>query len=214
VAMNGIDMTVAGSNGVDQSLTYDLSLAVPRTLLGGAAGSAVAKLASQAGKAGADLTGGATVQLGAQVTGTVTNPTVRPSFGGMAGSVQDAAKNVAQQEVATRTAAVKQKADSAADEARRRARVEADRIVGEAERQADTIRAKARTLAATTRREGNTRADSLQARATNPMARIAAQAAADRIKREADQQAERIVREADTRADGIVAQAKRQAGGS
>jgi hypothetical protein len=213
VKVSGIDMTVAGSNGIDQSLKYDVSLAVPRALLGGAAGNAVATLASQAGKAGADLAAGETVQLGAQITGTVTNPTVKPSLAGLAGSARDAAKNVAQQELATRTAAVKQKADSAADQARLRARAKADGIVAEATRQADTIRAKARTLAAATRREGSTRADSLQARATNPMARIAAQAAADRMRREADQQAERIVREADARADGIVAQAKRQADG-
>jgi cell division septum initiation protein DivIVA len=211
VKLNGIDMTVAGSNGIDQSLTYDLSLAVPRALLGGAAGSVVTQLASQAGKSGVDLTASETVQLGAQVTGTVSNPTVRPSFGGVAGSARDAAKNLAQQQMGTRTDAVKQRADSAADEARRRARAEAERIVGEAQRQADTIRAKARALAATTRHEGTSRADSLQARATNPVARVAAQAAADRIRREADQQADRIVREADARADAIVAQAKRQA---
>jgi cell division septum initiation protein DivIVA len=211
VKMNGIDMTVAGSNGIDQSLKYDLSLAVPRTLLGGAAGSVVAKLASQAGKAGTDLTAGETVQLGAKVTGTLTNPVVRPSFGGMAGSARDAAKNVVQQELATRTAVVKEKVDSAAEEGRRRARMEADRMVEEATRQADTIRAKARTLAATTRREVNTRADSLQAHATNPVARIAAQAAADRLRREAEQQGDRIVREADARADGLIAQAKLKA---
>jgi vacuolar-type H+-ATPase subunit H len=213
VKVSGIDMTVAGSNGIDQSLTYDVSLAVPRALLGGAAGNAVATLASQAGKAGADLAAGETVQLGAQITGTVTNPMIKPSLAGLAGSARDAAKNVAQEELATRTAAVKQRADSAANQARVRARAKADGIVAEATRQADTIRAKARTLAAATRREGSTRADSLQVRATNPMARIAAQAAADRMRREADQQAERIVREADARADGIVAQAKRQADG-
>jgi vacuolar-type H+-ATPase subunit H len=211
VKMNGIDMTVAGSNGIDQSLKYDLALAVPRALLGGAAGSVVATLASQAGKAGAELAAGETVRLGAQVTGTVTNPTVRANFAGMGASVRDAAKNVVQQEVATRTAAVKQKADSAVEEARRRARAEADKLVAEAERQAATIRAEARTLAATARSEGNARADSLLARAVNPVARMAAKAGTDRLRKEADQQAERIVREADARADGLVAQAKQKA---
>jgi hypothetical protein len=209
VKTNGIDMTVVGSNGIDQSLSYDLALAVPRAVLGAAASNAVARLAAQAGKAGTDT--GGVVQLGAQVAGTVTNPTVRANFAGMAATARDAAQNAVRQEVATRTAVVKQKVDSAAEEARRRARAEADRIVAEAERQAATIRTEARTLAASARREGGIRADSLQARATNPVARIAAQAATDRMRREADQQAERLVREADARADGIVAQAKRQA---
>ena len=211
VKMNGIDMTVAGSNGIDQSLKYDLAMAVPRTLLGGSAGGAVAKLASAAGKSGADLASGEFVQLGAQVTGTVTNPTVKANFAGMAASARDAAKGVVQQQVATQTAAVKQTADSAAEEARRRARVEADRIVAEAERQAATIRAEARSLAATTKRQGNERADSLMARATNPVAQMAAKAATDRIRREADQRADQIVREADARADALVAQAKQKA---
>ncbi|HET7189562.1 MAG TPA: AsmA-like C-terminal region-containing protein, partial [Gemmatimonadaceae bacterium] len=211
VQMGGIDMTVAGSNGIDQSLKYDLSLAVPRTALGAAGTSAVAKLASQAGKPGADLGAGEAVQLGAQVTGTVTNPSVKPSFAGMAASVRDAAKSAVQQEVATRTAAVKQQADSAAEQARARARAEAERIVGEAERQAATIRADARTLAAKARTEGHARADSLMARATNPASRMAAQVGTDRLRREADQQADRIVREADARADALVAQARKQA---
>ena len=210
VKVNGIDMTVAGSNGIDQSLAYNLALAVPRSLLGGSAGSAVAQLAAQAGKAGADVTAGEVVQLGAQVTGTVTNPTVKANFAGMAASVADAAKNVVQ-EVATRTAAVKQKVDSAAEQARLRARAEADRIVGEAERQAAAIRAEARTLAAAARREGNERADSLLARTTNPVARMAAQAGTDRLRREAEQKADRIVHEADARADALVAQAKQKA---
>jgi AsmA-like C-terminal region len=211
VKMNGIAMTFVGSNGIDQSLEYDLALAVPRASLGAAAASTVARLASQAGKAGPDLAAGEVVQLGARVTGTVARPSVRANYGGMAASVKDAVQNAARQEVATRTAAVKQRADSAADEARGRARAEADRIVEEAARQAAAIRAEARTLATAARREGNERADSLLARATNPTARMAAQLGTDRIRREADQQAERIVREADTRADGIVAQARRRA---
>ena len=211
VKVNGIDMTVAGSNGIDQSLKYDLALAVPRSLLGAAGGSAVAKLAAQAGRSGTDAAAGEVVQLGAAVTGTVTNPTVKPNFAGVIASAKDAVQAAVGQEVATRTAAVKQRADSATEEARRRARAEADRIVAEAERQAATVRAEARTLADAARREGNARADSLQARATNPMARVAAQAATDRLRREANDKADRIVREADARADGIVAQARRQA---
>ena len=199
VNVNGVDMTVAGSNGIDQSIKYDVALALPRSALGAAAGSAVARLA------------GDVIQMGAQVTGTVTNPTVRANFAGMAGSVKETAQNAVQQQLDTRTAAVRLKVDSAADEARRRARAEADRVVAEAEKQATTIRTEARTLAAAARREGNERADSLQARPTNPLAKIAAQSAADRLRRESEQRAEQIVREADARADALVAQARRQA---
>ena len=174
VKVNGIDMTVAGSNGADQSLKYDLSFAVPR--------------------------GAETMQVGAQLTGTVSDPMVKPSFGGTIASARDLAKTTVVQAGTARANAVKAKTDSAAENARARAR-------DEAERQAAAIRANARTLAATTKREGNERADSLMARATNPVARMAAQAATDRIRREADQRADQIVREADARADALVAAA-------
>jgi hypothetical protein len=203
----GIDMTVAGTHGIDQSLKYDLAMAVPRTLLGGSAGQLVAQLASQAGKAGLDPSSTDAVRLGALVMGTFIQPAVRASFAGVGGSAGEMAKQV----VATQVAGVKQKADSAADDARRRARVEGDRIVKEAEQKAATIREEARALAAKAKLEGNLRADSLQARATNPIARMAAQAATDRLRKEADQRADQIVREADARADGLVTQAKQKA---
>jgi hypothetical protein len=111
-----------------------------------------------------------------------------------------------------RVAEMKQQADSAATETRRRAAVEAARIVAEADSQAASIRAQARALADSTRRQAGARADSVVGRATNPVARVAAQAAADRIRRETDQQADRMVREADARADKLVAQARQRAG--
>ncbi len=199
VQASGVDMTVAGSNGIDQSIKYDLALALPRTALGAAGGRTAAKLA------------GDVIRMGAQVTGTVTNPVVTANFAGVTDALTQTAQNAVQQQIDTRTAAVKQRVDSAADEARRRARAESDRLIAEAEKQATMIRAEARTLAAATRREGNARADSLQARPTNPLAKIAAQTAADRLRRESEQRADQIVREADARADGLVAQAKRQA---
>lgn len=175
VKVNGIDMTVAGSNGVDQSLKYDLSFAVPSA-------------------------NGQPLQLGAQLTGTITDPAVKPSFGGTVASAKDLAKTTVLQAGTARVNAVKEKTDSAAENARAHARAEA-------EKQAAAIRENARTLAEKTKREGNERADSLMARATNPIAKMAAQAATDRIRREADQRAEQIVKEADARAGAIVAAA-------
>jgi Archaeal/vacuolar-type H+-ATPase subunit H len=201
VKLAGMDVNVTGSNGIDQSIKYDLGMAVPSSMLGGAAGRTVSNLALQAGKAGFNLTGAGAVQIGAQLTGTVTNPSVRPSFGGVAGSATDMAKQVATTGVAT----AKLKADSAAGEARRRASAEADRLVKEAEAKATTIREQARALAATTKAQGYAHADSLQAKATNPIAKMAAQAATDRLRREADQRADQIVREADGKADALVA---------
>jgi len=211
VAVGGLEMTVAGSNGIDQTLEYDLALAVPRALLGGSAGELVNGLAARAGQAGIGAATAEVVKLAALVGGTVTDPSVRANFAGTAGSVRKAAQEAVQQQVAARVATVREKVDSAAEGARRRARAEADRVVAEAEKQAAAVREEARTLAAAARREGNERADSLVARASSPAARMAARVGTDRLRREADQQAERIVREADARADALVLEARRRA---
>ncbi|MDB4880805.1 MAG: hypothetical protein JWL60_2251 [Gemmatimonadetes bacterium] len=211
VSVGGMEMTVAGSNGIDQTLRYDLALAVPRALLGGSAGELVNGLAARAGQAGVGAATAEVVKLAALVGGTVTQPSVRANFAGTAGSVREAAKEAVQQQVAARVASVREKVDSAAEGARRRARAEAERLVAEAERQAASIREEARTLAAAARREGNERADSLLARATSPGAKMAAKLGTDRLRRESDQQADRIVREADARADGLVVEARRRA---
>ncbi|MBA3891131.1 MAG: hypothetical protein H0X64_11445, partial [Gemmatimonadaceae bacterium] len=211
VQVAGIDLTTAGSSGIDQSIAYELALAVPRGALGHAAAGVVERLASQAGRPAPALAGAEVVQLTAQVTGTVTKPAVNVNFAGVAASLRDAAASVARQEVATRVAAVQEKADSAADAARERARAEAARIIAGAEEQAATIRQEARTLAAAARAEAAARADSLVARTSNPAARAAARLATDRLIREGDQRAERIISEADARADDIVARARRQA---
>ena len=208
----GVTMTVGGSNGIDQSLRYDLALALPRSVLGGATGSAVQRLAGKAGTSAASLAAGEVVKLVAQVAGTVSKPTVSTSFAGVANSLGEAAKGAASAMVNERVAAAKQKADSAADDARRRASAEAEKVIAEGERQAAAIRASARAVADSARRQAAVRSDSLLSRATNPAARFAAQAASDRIRHEADQQAERIVREADARADGVVLQARQRAG--
>lgn len=203
-------LTAAGSSGIDQTLDYDLALAVPTALLGAGASRAIATLASRAGRAGIDLGDAAVVSIGVDVTGTITDPTVRPAFSGTAGSIREGVQQAARAELERRVSEVEQRADSAADEARRRARAEAERLVARAEAQAAAIRLEADSLAARVRREGNERADALEARATNPAARIAAKAGADRLRQEADAQAGRIVREANARADALVAEARRQ----
>jgi hypothetical protein len=210
VRIGDLALTAAGSNGIDQTVDYDLTLAVPTSLLGSGASQAISSLAARAGRAGIDLGAAEVVQIGVDVTGTITDPVVRPSFGGTAGSVRDAVQQAVQSEVESRVADVRQRADSAADEARRRARAEADRLVAQAAARAAAIRLEADSLSARARREGYARADSLVARAKNPVARIAAQATADRLKQETDAQAERIVREANERANALVEEARRQ----
>jgi hypothetical protein len=213
VRVGELAATITGSNGIDQTLDYDVALAVPTSLLGAGASQAITSLASRAGRTGIDLGAAEVVSIAVDVTGTVTDPTVRPAFSGTAGSIRDGVKQAVQTEVESRVAAVEQRVDSAAEEARRRATAEAERLVAQAEEGAAAVRLEADSVAARVRREGYEKADALVARATNPVARVAAQTGADRLRRETDAQAERIVREADARATALVEEARRRGDG-
>jgi hypothetical protein len=191
VALAGTRMDVSGSNGLDQSLDYDLKLQVPQSLIG-AGNDAHHGLAA---KAGLDLKSSPMVALGLKVGGTVTSPTISADVGAAAGSVASAATGAVKE-------AVTEKVTATVDSAKLRA-------IAAAEKQAAKLRADARSLAARVKKEGYLQADSVAAKGGNGLAAIAANAAADRIRKEADSKSARIVQEANVRADSLVAQAKR-----
>jgi uncharacterized protein involved in outer membrane biogenesis len=208
VKLGDVALTASGSGGIDQTLDYDLALAVPTSRLGAGATQSIARLAANTGGA-FDAARAASVSIGVAVGGTVADPTVRPTFRGAAASLLAGVKQAARDSAAERVAALRARADSAADEARRRAGAEAARLVAEAEQRASALRAEADSAAARLRREGHARADALVGRAPNPVAKLAAQAAADRVRRETDAQADRVSREADARARAIIDAARR-----
>ena len=201
VALGPTSMTVVGSNGLDQSLDYDLGLKVPRNLLGGAANQAITGLVSKAAGAGLDLQAAPEIGLGIKVTGTVTDPAIKVELADAARSVTETVKQAAEQRVT-----------EVVDSARLRAAAEAQKLVAEAEQKAAAIRAEARTLADKVKSEGYLQADSLVARSGEGLAKIAATAAADRLRKESDSKAAKIVSEGDTRANSLVAEARKQAG--
>ncbi|MGH7688100.1 MAG: AsmA-like C-terminal region-containing protein, partial [Gemmatimonadaceae bacterium] len=211
VKIGDLAMTVSGSNGIDQTLDYNLALAIPTSILGSSANQAIGALASGAGRAGLNLGSAAAVSVGVQVTGTVTNPTVRPSFAGTASSLEAGVREAVTQQVQTRVADVKTKVDSATLDARRRASAQAQQIVADAEQRAAAIRAGADSAAARVRSTADEQAKALVAKATNPALRIAAQAGADKLRSQADAQATTLTRAAGTRADSLVAAARKQA---
>jgi hypothetical protein len=203
-------MTVAGSNGIDQSLDYTLAVRLPRSILGGEANRAVSSIINRSAQAGFDLQSAESITLGVQVTGTVTNPSIATTFRAAAGDAFQGATDAMRQEAERRQQLVEERVDSAFEQAKLRAQAEAARLVEEAEKRAAAMRAEATLLADKLRREGYERADSLEARASG-VARIAAKAAADRLRKETDAKADAIVREADARAQELVTEARKRA---
>jgi hypothetical protein len=205
VRLGELAFNVSGSNGIDQSLAYDIALHLPRRVLGSEANNAVRAIVDRTARAGFNLEAADIITLGVNLGGTITNPTVTTNF-------RDAASGTAASVATALKAQAEARADSVADAAREAARAEAERLMAEAEARANAIREEARTLAEKMRSEAKERIDSLEAKATNPAAKVAARAAADRLRREADTRANALVREADTRADSVTAAARRRAG--
>ncbi len=211
VKVGNLAMTVSGSNGIDQTLDYTMALAVPGSALGSAATQAIGALAATAGRAGLNLGSAAAVSVGVKVTGTITNPTVRPSFAGTGGSVEAGVREAVQQQAQAQVTGAKAKVDSAALAARARASAQAQQLVAQAEQQAAAIRAGADSAAAKVRSAADDQAKALLARANNPAAQMVAQAGADKLRSEADKQATNIIHQAGARADSVVAAARARA---
>ena len=200
VGLGPTTMTVSGSNGIDQSLDYDLALQVPRSLLGAEANQAISGVLSKAAAAGLDLKSASEIPLAIKLGGTVTSPSVSLDAGSPAKSAGEAVQQAAEQKVA-----------EVVDSAKLRASAAAAKLVADAEKRAASIRAEAQALSEKVKREGHSQADSLVARADGPLAQAAARLAADRLRKESDAKAAGIVREADQRAASLVAEAKKGA---
>jgi hypothetical protein len=203
VGLGQTTMNVSGSNGIDQSLDYDLRLQVPRSLLGEQANQAIAGLVSKAAGAGVNLQAAPTLALAIKLGGTVTNPAISADVG--AGSAAQAAGEAVQD-------AAERKVAEVVDSAKLRASAEAAKLVADAEKRAASIRAEAKTLSDKVKREGYLQADSLEGKAQGPLAQAAAKLAADRLRKETDVKAAKIVSEADQRATSLVAEAKKKSG--
>ena len=198
-----LNLTIAGSNGIDQSLDYDVALRVPRSILGSEANRAITSIINRSQQAGFNLNTVENITLGVKIGGSVTNPSIATNFRNAAGDAGASVANAIREEAEKRQQQVVERVDSAAEEAKRK-------MIAEAESRAAVIRTEAAAIADKLRREGHTRADSLEARASG-IARIATKAAADRLRKETDSKADAIIREAETRAQALLSEARKQA---
>lgn len=114
VKKEGVVMNVQGSNGLDQSMDYQLGLNVPRAMLGAKANDAanafIAKLNS---KAGTNVAVSETVKINAILAGTILKPTISLKYG--AGDAKSEVNSVVNQVVADKKAEVKAVVQAKAD---------------------------------------------------------------------------------------------------
>jgi hypothetical protein len=200
VKMGSISATVKGSTGFDQTIDYTWNMEMPMSELGSEANAVAGGLMTQLNKAaGTNLKLGDKIKIKALFGGTATQPTVKVLPMG-AESTQDVKEQVKEQ--------VKEVITQKIDDAKEKARAEADKIMKDAQAQAAKIKAEAQTLADKTKTEGYAAVDKTVSDAKNPIAKNAAKLAAPAAKKEVDKKVANILAEADKKANDVLTKAK------
>jgi hypothetical protein len=114
IKKEGILMNVQGSNGLDQSMDYQLGLNVPRAMLGAKANeTANAFIAKLNNKAGTNVAMSETIKVNAVLGGTILKPTINLKYG--AGDSKAGAKEAVNQVVAEKKEEIKAVAQAKVD---------------------------------------------------------------------------------------------------
>lgn len=202
--MGQTGLVIGGSQGIDQTMDFNLNLNVPRSFLGSGANDVLNNLYGQAASKGLNIAQSETVGLGVNVGGTVTDPKVTLNLkDNMKGGAQAVKEQV--------TEKVKEEINVKKEEVKAKASEEAQKILADAQKQADAIKKQAADAAAAVRSEANTNADKLVKEAKNPIAKKAAEVTAKKIRQEGDNKAKVIENEANSKADKIMQEAQAKA---
>ncbi|GAA3981559.1 AsmA-like C-terminal region-containing protein [Pedobacter ginsengiterrae] len=114
IKKDGIVMNVQGSNGLDQTMDYDLGLNLPRAMLGVKANeTANAMIAKLNGKVGTNVSMSETIKVNAVLGGTFLKPTINLKYG--AGDTKTAVKDVVNNAIADKRAELETKAQAKID---------------------------------------------------------------------------------------------------
>lgn len=200
ITVGGFKGEFSGSQGLDQNMNYLLKTELP-----------IAKISLPQQVAGLNLGNGGNIPVTFAITGTVTNPKIKPVFGEGANAV-DLVTNVVKGQVAnakdSAVSAVNKQGEKIMADAQKRA----DDIMAKANAQAAQIKADAKTQADKMKADAKAQADKLVAEAgNNPIAKTAARAAADKVLKEADKKIDALNAKADQQADAVVQSAQNQA---
>lgn len=197
--LNGMQAGLSGTFDLDKNLNFELVLDVPREKLGTNFNSVINNLAGVTQKLdlGKDL--GQVIKTKFRITGTVTNPQIKPILMGSNGqTITETVKEVVQ----TKVEAVK-------NDALEKAQLEADKLVSLAKAQKEKLMVEAEKLAQEARDKAKQGGDELLKQAgDNPLKKLAAQTAANKLIKEGDKKAIQIVEVANKKGDELVQKAQ------
>ncbi|OQX98061.1 MAG: hypothetical protein B6I24_06490 [Bacteroidetes bacterium 4572_128] len=196
--------TVSGNMKLDQTLNYVINLLVPRGQFGGSANNVLNDLMNSAKKEGINADFGNEIDLGILIKGKVDSPVVKLQIGETTKNVVEAIKEQAIDEA-------KKRAKEQANKILAKADKEAKKVIKEAEKQAKKIRKTGKESAKKLKEEGYKEAQNIEDKATKIWEKAAAKIAAKKLRKETDKSAKKLEKEANKQADNLVKKAKKQA---
>ena len=202
--MGTTNFVIAGDQGIDKTMNYDMNINIPRTVLGSGANESLNKLYANAASKGINISPSETLNMNVNVGGSFSEPKIsidlKDNVKQSAAAIKEEIKEKAKEEI-----------EKKKEEAKAIVNEEAEKIIAEAEKQAGQIRQEAARLAEITRDEANSNADKMVNEAKNPIAKRAAEIGAKKLRQEGEDKAQRIIREADDKANKIVQEARERA---
>jgi hypothetical protein len=198
------ELVMGGDQGLDQTMNYNMKMKIPRADLGGTAQDALNQVTALAAGQGINIDPGETIDVTFLVTGTFTEPQIRPVFEGGVADVTEEVREQVQQ-------LVEEKVDSVKEEAMEEVSREAERILAEAQARADALKEEAKNageeLIRLAEEEGKKR---IEEAGNNPIQKVAAETYAKTLRTEAEKNAKKLEDEANKQADLIMKEAQEQ----
>ncbi|MEO6166286.1 MAG: AsmA-like C-terminal region-containing protein, partial [Chitinophagales bacterium] len=191
---------IEGSNGFDQTIDYNITLAIPKAQLGTQAVGVMNNLVASANKAvGTNYSMPDPINVKVNIGGTVTNPVIKTGLKDAAMSVTESVKEE-----------VKAIVEEKIDEGKAMAKEQADKLIHDAETKARELHDAAVIASDNTKKQGYAAADKLVEQAKDPISKAAAKVAADKLKKETDVKAAQIIKTADDQGKKLIEEARKQ----
>jgi len=209
VKLDGIPANIEGSMTFSQELDYRMKMDIPSEKLpGNLANQASSLLSDLNKKLGTNIAAGTKIPVSIRITGTMTDPKIAGNYGEM---IQEAKADLKEDLKDAAKEAINEQVDKAKEDAIKKAREEADKLVADAQKQADKTMVDARKAADNLKAKAYAEAQKVEDSAKNPLEKAGKRLAADAMRKEADKAHTKSIEEAQKQADKIVAQARVEA---
>ena len=213
--LSGINSTISGSTGFDETIDYDVMMQVPKAKLGNKANEVAESLFGKAKLGGKQFTIPDVIPVKFKIGGTVTNPKVVGGLKDKASSmVTDVKDKVADTIKKTYNAQIDNLMNAArgqGDKLKQEAKAQADKLREEGRKATQEAKNKADEIAKEAKKKAEEEADKLANKGANPFEKIANKKLAEAGKKKAIEQIEKTKQKAYTQSEIISNQAEEKA---